>query len=163
MFGRRLHNAFKHAISDGDGRTDDEWLYVEKPVFAHNICSMYLTGCLAFLEDKYGERPWNEPANGQPDLAAFIENLPEHPKANLSKVTKDTLDALVCIRNAVVHNENDLSENRDTESVKKVTDASLPGVTLQGSMVTLLSENTTDFMEFVRKSFVAVSMYYGDS
>ncbi len=57
MFARRLHYALRHAIEDGDGRTDDEWGNVERPLFEHYSCSMYLSGVLSYLEDKYGLRP----------------------------------------------------------------------------------------------------------
>ncbi len=35
MFGRRLHNALKNAIEDGDGKTDETWVKEERPLFEH--------------------------------------------------------------------------------------------------------------------------------
>ena len=46
MFGRKIHYALRHAIEDGDGRTDDKWLQVERPLFEHGMCSMYLLAWL---------------------------------------------------------------------------------------------------------------------
>ena len=63
MYARRLHDALKHSIEDGDGRKDKEWLEIERPWFEHYACAMYLSGTLSFLEGKYGS------------TASSIENL----------------------------------------------------------------------------------------
>lgn len=55
QFARRIHNALTHAIRDGDGRTDDKWLLIEKPRFAHHASAIYLNGALGYA---YGSRAW---------------------------------------------------------------------------------------------------------
>lgn len=164
VFARRLHYGLRRAIEDGDGRVDSEWVHVERPHFEHYTCGMYLIGSLAYLEGKYGETSWTRPSSMYADIDDFIANLsdPIRRKFRSFGVSRAGLDALVCIRNAITHNENDLSGNRDRSSVHKVRNASIVGVTLNGSVVTLSSNRTADFMEYVRKSFVAVSMYHGD-
>jgi len=162
MYARRLHNALRHAIEDGDGRTDDHWINVERPIFEHYACSMYLSGVLSYLEDKYGVRPWNEPGHSHVSFEDYIANSGVKSFKALG-LSSAILDALVCIRNAVIHNGGDLSKNKDTKSLKKVTSANLPNISLNGSVVTLHSTSyQTDFMEFVRQSFLAVCMYHGD-
>lgn len=163
IFGRRLHNALRHAIEDGDGRSDSEWMLKERPLFEHYSCAMYLTGCLAYLEGKYGKNPWAVSKVTHTDFNEFIHQLSvKKPKFKQMKVSEEGLEALVCIRNAIVHNRGDLSLNRETGSLEKVQAASIQSVSLKGPLVTLISNRSMDFMEFVRMSFLAVSMYHGD-
>ncbi len=68
------------------------------------------------------------------------------------------MDALVCIRNAVTHNDGDLSKNRDKKSASIVTAANLPGVTLDGTVVKL----DAPFLDFVRVGTLAVRNYHGE-
>lgn len=74
-FGRRLHGALRHGIEDGDGRTDDEWVNVERLLFEHHSCGMYLAGCLAYPESKYGLHPWNIENASDETFDAFINSL----------------------------------------------------------------------------------------
>ena len=153
VLARRLHNAFRHAVSDGDGRTDATWVESEKPLFDHYACGWYLAGTLAFLEGRYGKAAW------MGTLDSFVAGRPAGQRDNYAKakVSEATCDALVCIRNAVFHNDGDLAKNLDTASVAKVTAAALPGVELTGTVVRLSSEGPSDFMNTVRLCFVAVS------
>lgn len=164
IFGRRIHNALRHAIEDGDGRKDDKWINDERPLFEHSLCGLYLAGCLSFLEGKYGVRSWSNATAAGSSLDSFIRNLPDHSKNEFVKfgVSEAGLDALICIRNAFTHNDNDLSKNTDNTCLSKVSSISIPGVTINGTLIKLSSNEKVDFMEHVRMSVVAVSMYYGD-
>ncbi len=161
MLARRIHNALRRAIEDGDGRSDDEWLKKEKPRFAHNVSAMYLISCLAYMEGLYGDSAWSKPGKSATDFDQFIKS---HPKDNFRKagVSSALLEALVCVRNAVVHNGADIAENRDRTCVAKVKGAKLAGVSLSGSIITLESTSSVDFMCQVRLSLVAVAQYHGD-
>ena len=157
VLGRRLHDALRHAVSDGGGRTGAEWLQSEKPLFDHYACGWYLAGTLAFLEGRYGENAWSGA------LDSFVAAQSDDHQANYAKakVTEATCDALVCIRNAIIHNDGDLAMNRDPDSLAKVTAAALPGVHFAGTVVKLSSEPPADFMNTVRLCFVAVSGLHG--
>jgi DNA-directed RNA polymerase subunit H (RpoH/RPB5) len=124
---------------------------------------MYLAGTLSFLEGKYGVSPWK----GSPAvtcLDSFLAKPGDKRCAYLRQagVSERGLEALVCIRNAVVHNDSNLSKNKDKKALAKVSAAALPGVSLSSAVVRLVSTQRGDFMEYVRKSFVAVSMQHGD-
>ena len=162
MFGRRFHNLFMSAINHGIGADEIKWQQ-ELPLFNHYACVMYLSGCLAYLESTYGRCAWKNSQNGV-DFDTFTINNPAPPKTSFSNrnISKSSLDALVCIRNAVIHNNNDLSQNNDTASLAKVTAASIDGVSLNGSIVTLSSTQQEDFMNHVRLCLVAVAQFYGD-
>ena len=163
MFGRRFHNLFRNNIENGDGR-DEETLKKERPVFEHYACGMFLSGCLSYLENTYGQSPWRNNQNSKVDFDTFLLHLPEKQKRNFAKqgVSESGMEALVCIRNAFIHNNSDLNQNRDTNSLSKITSENLPGVTMHKGVVTLGSSNTEDFMEYVRLSLVAVAIFYGD-
>lgn len=162
MYARRLHDALKHAIETGDGRTDDRWLNIERPIFEHYCCTMYLAGALAYLEDKYGDRPWNKPGANCGTFNDYISNSGTRSFQN-ANLSSSKLDALVCIRNAVIHNGGDLARNRDRNALQKVTSESIPNASLNGTIITLHSTNyPDDFMAFVRQAFLAVCMYHGD-
>ena len=156
--GRRLHDALRHAVEDPENYHSGK---VTKDDFAHYACSMYLAGTLAFLEGKYGTQPW-QASDAAPNLDAFLAEPGNKRKEGLrnARVSETGLKALVCIRNAVVHNDGDLSKNRDETSIVTVSTASIPGVSVSGSVVRLVSCHHVDFMEYVRKSFVAVSMQH---
>lgn len=98
------------------------------------------------------------------DLDTFLINRPEPAKTNFAKggICKAGIEALICIRNAVIHNNNDLSKNKATASLSKVSAAAIPGVVLNGSIVKLVSNRSVDFMSYVRLSFVAVAQFHGD-
>lgn len=161
MFGRRFHNMFRSTIENGDGSEASKWVK-ERPVFEHYACGMYLAGCFSYLESTYGKSPWK---NGTPNtFDQFISNKPENQRNNFMKsgICENGIAALVCIRNAFVHNNCDLSKNTDKNSLDKVTAENIPGVTLNGSKFLLSSNRTEDFMEFVRLSLVAVAQFNGD-
>jgi hypothetical protein len=153
VLARRLHNAFRHAVTDGDGRTDDAWIKSERPLFDHYACGMYLAGTLAFIEGRYGKSAWK----GQ--LDKFVASKPDRQKKNYqnARVSEATCEALVCIRNAVTHNDADLSRNDDKSCLSTVRAAAVPGVSVAGSTVFLSSEPPEDFMNTVRLVFVAIS------
>ena len=158
--GRRLHNALRHAVEDPDNYGSNS---VIREDFEHYACSMYLAGTLAFLEGKYGKRPWE----GKGSIRRLDEFLADRTDTRTERlqiygISEAGLQALVCIRNAIVHNNGDLSKNDDKTSLSKVSNASILGVALSRSSVQLLSSYSTDFMEYVRKSFVAVSIQHGD-
>jgi hypothetical protein len=162
MYARRLHNALRDAIEDGDGRTDEHWLEVEKPIFAHYSCLMYLAGVMSYLENKYGTKPWQSAGKAFELFDEYLANcqIKSFQKWSISSVK---LEALVCIRNAVIHNGGDLTKNLDKKSLEKVLNADIPNISIEEGVVTLHSPNhQDDFMEFVRQCFLAVCMYYGD-
>ena len=162
IFGRALHNALRHSIEDGDGRKDEEWISNLKPHFEHYSCVMYLSGFIAYLEDKYCVRPWEKPGNKYSDFDDYIANC-KIKSFNTIGVSKDLLDALVCIRNAVIHNGGDLSKNRDKNSYSKVISQKIPNISLKGPVIKLHSSDySNDFMEIVRQCCLAVAMYNGD-
>lgn len=162
MYARRLHNAFRDIIEDGDGRTDNQWLKVERPIFEHYTCSMYLSGVISYLEDKYGKRPWSINGAHNTTFEHYITNSGVK-SFQVRELNCQKLEALVCIRNAVVHNGGDLSKNHDQNSLNKVTTACIPYISIDDSKVTLHSTSQqADFMDFVRQCFLAVCMYHGD-
>ncbi len=160
MFGRRIHEALRHYAKDGGGRKPEQWAK-ERPHFEHAACGIFLVGSLSYLEGKYGvkPKPWNRPGVRATDFDSFVQE-----NANFTKyhISKNGLDALVCIRNAITHNDSDLAKNSDRNSQAKVTDAKMVGIILNGSIVRLISNDTEDFMEYVRKAYVAVAQYHGD-
>jgi hypothetical protein len=162
MYARRLHNVLRHAIEDGDGRTDDHWLEVEKPIFAHYSCLMYLAGVMSYLEDKYDTRPWQNSGKDFEEFKDYIANCGIDSFQRLA-ISSSKLEALVCIRNAVIHNSGDLTKNLDKKSHEKVLEADIPHITIAEGVVTLRSPSyQVEFMEFVRQCFLAVCMYHGD-
>ena len=156
MLGRRIPEALTNFAHGGGGRPPEQWAE-ERPHFEHAACGIFLAGTLSYLEGKYGDepKPWNRPGVRGTDFDAFVQN-----NANFAKfhISKNGLDALVCIRNAVTHNDSNLAQNKDPNSLAKVNSASISGVTLNGSIVRL----TLHFMEYVRKAYVAVAQYHGD-
>lgn len=161
MHVRRIPGLIENAIRNGpDGSLDDKFKN-EHPIFTNTIVGFYLAGSLAYLEGEDGSYSWNTVSPSHADFDAFTDLTPT-PRSRSFKtkgVSKLNLDALACIRNAVIHHDGDLSLNRDTNSLAKVRTANLPGVLLNGSVVTLGEE----FLEFVRISIYAVRMYYGES
>lgn len=158
--GRRLHAALTHAIGDPETYAGGR---VTREDFEHYCSAMYLAATLAFVEGKHGKKAWR-PSASRVGLDAFLALRDDKRKLTLldAGVSEAGFDALVCIRNAVTHNNADLARNSDALCMQKVLDARLPGVQIVGSTVALRSSPTEDFMEFVRKSFVALSMLYGD-
>lgn len=95
---------------------------------------MYLSGVLAYLEDKYGQRPWNIAGSSYDDFDDYISNsnINSFKKTNVSK---NLLNALVAIRNAVIHNGGDPSKNRVANSYDIVFAENIPNLSFNGTIV----------------------------
>ncbi len=157
---RRISNLIERAIRDGpDGSLEGKFAD-EHPIFVHTILGFYLAGNLGYLESEDGSYSWNRNGTTENDFDVFASNFPAHPKDSFASknISKNNLKALSHIRNAVIHNNGDLSLNHSANSLSEVQNANLPGVILNGSVVTLESE----FLEFVRLSTLAVRFYHGD-
>jgi len=157
---RRISSLFENAMRNGpDGTLEGKFRH-EHPTFINHSVGFYLIGCLAYLEGEDGMYSWNRPSLANSDFDAFANSYPPPPKESFSSIgiTKANLDALACIRNAVAHNNGDLAENKDINSLAKVNVANLSGVTLNGSVVTLKEE----LLGYVRLSTLAVRNYHGD-
>lgn len=163
VHARRLHNALRRAIEDGDA-PPETWLSVERPLFEHFASGMYLAGVLAFLEGQYGKNPLRPRSPHGRTFDEFLLHMPERQARTFADagISKIGIEALVCIRNALTHNDSDLGRNSDKSSLAKVVAACIPGVSVNGTLVTLSSTRTVDFMEYVRKSLVAIAMFHGD-
>ena len=157
---RRISCVISQAITQGPEGTLDGKFQAEHPTFVHYILAFYLAGCLAYAEGEDGPYSWNRPSQGYSDFDAFASANPPPPHKCFAScgITTSALNALACIRNAVVHNDGDLGRNRDSSCVDMVVAANIPGVALSGSNVTLEAE----FLEFVRVASLAVRMYYGE-
>lgn len=132
----------------------------EHPTFVHHACGFYLAGSLAYLEGEDGAHSWNKPGAQFSDLDAFLNANPPPPKESYATrgFTKSRMNALAELRNAIVHNDGDLSKNKNSNSLTMVTSANFPGVSLNGSVVTL----DAPFLEFVRVAAYSVRNYHGD-
>lgn len=157
---RRLSDLLGKAFREGPDGTLEGKFAQEHPVFIHHSCSFYLAGCLAFLESEDGAYSWNVSGTNHADFDVFSSSYPAAPKESFSSrgISKNNLNALAEIRNAVIHNNGDLSRNRNQNSLALVTNANLPGVSISGREVTLNEE----FLEFVRVSTLAVRNYHGE-
>jgi hypothetical protein len=115
---------------------------------------------LANLEGEDGAYSWTKQGAQSPDFDAFVATYPAPPKQSYASrsINKATLNALAQVRNAVVHNGDDLSKKKNPQSLAMVTAANLPGVSLQRSFVTL----DVPFLEFVRGATLAVRNYHGE-
>jgi len=157
---RRLSCLLDKAFHNGpDGMLEGDFA-LEKPVFIHHSCAFYLAGCLAFLEGEDGAYSWNDAGRNTTDFDTFVTIYPPSPKDcySLRRINKASMNALAEVRNAVVHNNSDLSKNRNTQSIALVTAANLPGVIVSGSVVTL----EAPFLEFIRVATLAVRNYHGE-
>lgn len=74
IHARRLHNALRHAVENMD--VAPEKLAIERPLFEHFASGIYLAGCLAFLEGKYGTKPWLPKLPQQVPFDQFLQQLP---------------------------------------------------------------------------------------
>jgi hypothetical protein len=162
IHARRLHNALRHAIENMD--VSPEKLSTERPLFEHFASGMYLAGCLAFLEGKYGAQPWLHPSLQHQTFDQFLQQLPQKQADVFSTagVSQNGIEALVCIRNALTHNAGDIARNKDRSCLAKVNAVLIPGVVVTGSEIILTSSVNLDFMEYVRKCMIAISMFHGD-
>ena len=160
IFGRRIHYGLRSAIEDGDGRTDMKRISEERPELEHYYCSIYLIGCLAFLEGEFGSLSWKGKGKNHDDFDFFITSSNIQSFSEY-KICKSGLEALICIRNSITHNKNNVSLNFDSNCIHKINDAGIIGVIVKENIVSLISNDNIDFMEYVRLSFIAVSMYHG--
>lgn len=160
ILGRAMHNALRKAIDEEDW--PHERISEIRPFFEHYSCVMYLSGTLTYLEDKYGTRPWNKTGSDFKNFDDYVYSC-KIKSFKIKGVSTGLLEALVCIRNAVIHNGSDLSKNRDTDSYAKVLEQNIPNITLNGTIVKLNSSDySNDFMETIRQCYLAVAMYHGD-
>ena len=157
---RRISGMFEHAFRHGPDGTLEGKHGLEHPIFIHHSVGFYLIGCFAYLEGEDGTCSWKQPSQTNSDFDTFAASNPPPPKQSFSSrgITKDALNALVCIRNAIAHNDGDLAKNKDKKSLSKVRAANLPGVVINGSTVTLEQE----LLSYVRISALAVRQYHGD-
>ena len=157
---RRVSGLFESAIRNGPDGSLEGKFKEEHPTFIHHSVGFYLIGSLAYLEGEDGSYSWNRESNSQSNFDGFANDNPSPPKESFSSrgITKANLDALACVRNAIAHNNGDLSKNNDKKCVSKVSNANLPGVILDGSFVTLEKE----LLEYIRVSTIAVRNYHGE-
>ena len=162
---RRVSGLLEKAIREGPDGTLEGKFAAEHPAFIHYTSAMYLAACLAFLEGREGSYSWRDASTSHPDFDTFAAASPpskeKHPKESFQDrgVTVNALEALACVRNAVVHNDGDLAKNTKADCLAMVQAAKLPGAALNGTEVVL--EN--GFLGFVRLATLAVRMYHGES
>ncbi len=161
---RRISGVLDHAIRNGPDGTLDGKFASEHPSFVHHACAFYLIGCLAYLESESGKYSWDTPSQSHQDFDSFVAQYPATPKPAFGPggINSKSMQALADIRNAVAHLGGDLSKldrvKKKVDVVAQVRTASLPGVQLAGSVVTL--EHA--FLEFTRLSALAVRTYHGE-
>ncbi len=162
---RRLSTALRNAINNGpdgeikqgDQSTVPEWM----PDFIHYATGLYLAGAFAYLEGEDDSYSWDKPGSAYSNFTTFAnENGPTKGGTYASrKISWTNLQVLAQVRNAVVHHDGDLKDNRNKKSFARVAAADLPGVSLNGTVITL----QTEFLEYVRLCTYAVRQYHGDS
>lgn len=115
---------------------------------------------MAYLEGEDGAYSWNKVGAQGTDFDTFVATYPAPPKRSYASrgINKATMNALAQVRNAAVHNGDDLAKNSNLQSLAMVTAASFPGVSLQGSVITL----EAPFLDFVRVATLAVRNYHGE-
>ena len=157
---RRISYIIEKAILFGPDGTLEGKFKEEHPAFIHYSSTFYLIGVLAYLAGENGEKSWDKPGKSYKDFDEFASKTQINTNETfLSKgVSSSSLNALVCIRNAVAHNGGDLSKNIDKKSYDKVLTAKLPGVTLSSTNIEIGKE----FLEFVRVSALSVRVYHGE-
>lgn len=160
---RRLSRLFENAFRNGpDGALKGKFAE-EHPTFIHHSCAFYLAGCLAYLEGEDGSYSWEIPSENHSDFDSFVSTHPSHPTRTKESfesrgINKASMNALACIRNAVVHHGGDIAKNRNTNSFTIIQAANIPGVNLAGPLVEL----DAPFLGFVRLATLAVRNYHGD-
>jgi hypothetical protein len=154
---RRISDLFDSAIRNGPDGSLEGKFKTEHPQFTHYLLSFYLIGSLAYLTGADGEKSWNK--NGQ-DFDKYAQECPKTQTESFytKGVSKKNLDALAQLRNSLVHNDGDLSKNRETNSLAMVLSAKFPGVLLDGTKVKL----EQPFLEYVRLSVLAVKGFLGE-
>jgi hypothetical protein len=92
----------------------------------------YLSGVIAYLEDKYGLKPWQ---SGGKDYETFDEYIEKCGVKSFQiwALSSSKIEALVCIRDATTHNGGDLAKSRDEEILGKVQSADIPNINLNVS------------------------------
>ena len=148
---RRLSGLFEGAFRNGPDGTLEAKFAKEHPAFIHHSCAFYLAGCLAYLEGGDGSYSWNTPSVNHSDFDSFVSAHPSHATRTRKSfesrgINKVPMNALACIRNAVVHHAGDLAENRNTSSFAIAQAANIHGVNLTGTVVDL----EAPFLGFVR-------------
>jgi hypothetical protein len=161
---RRISNLIESAIQSGPEGTLEGKFAAEQPMFVHYACAFYLIGCLAYLEGEDGKESWKIPFGCYPDFDSFAVAYPAAPRPSFKSqgIHLESLQALVNIRNAVVHHDGDLAKldrAKKADVVAEVQKGNVPGLSLNGTVVSLESS----FLDFVRKATLAVRNYRGES
>ncbi len=156
----RISTVFRNAILNGPDGSLEGKFKDEHPHYINHSLGFYIMGCLAYLTSEGGEYSWKKSSPTFESFDEFAQSFPEPPRSCYLErgISEVTLDALACIRNAVAHNSCDLAANNDKESLEKVASANIPGVILDGSIVTL----EEPLLDFVRQATYAVRKYHGD-
>ena len=132
---------------------------VEHPSFVHHALGFYLLGSLAFSEGENGAYSWRNPSRKYGNFKSFAASYPLGKNNYMNRgISVSSLDALAEVRNAIAHNDGDLSQNRNAGALRIVQEAALPGVTILGTSLSL----THPFLEHVRVSTLAVRQYQDD-
>jgi len=157
---RRISYIIEKAIRNGPDGTLEGNFKEEHPAFIHYSSSFYLIGVLAYLAGEDGEKSWNKPGENYNTFDEFASKTRyKTGETFLSKgISSSSLNALVCIRNAVAHNGGDLSKNKDKNSYDMVLKAKLPGIKLSSTNIEIGKE----FLEFVRVNALSVRAYHGE-
>ena len=157
----RISTVFANAIAHGPDGSLEGKFKDEHPHYINHSLGFYIMGCLAYLTSEEGEYSWKKKSSTYNSFDEFARSFPEAPRECYFErgITESSLDAIACIRNSVAHNNCDLAENKDRKSLEKVTEANLPGVILDGSIVTL----EEPILGFVRQATYAVRRYHGDA
>ena len=119
---RRLSTALRNAINNGpdgeikqgDQSTVPEWM----PDFIHYATGLYLAGAFAYLEGDDHSYSWDKPGSAYSNFTTFAnENGPTKGGTYASrKISWTNLQVLAQVRNAVVHHDGDLKDNRNKKS-----------------------------------------------
>ncbi len=157
---RRISTLFSNAIMNGPDGTLEGKYAEEHPLFIHYACSLYLIGTIAYLAGEDGAYSWKKSSDIHQDFDQFAAEHPTGKKWTFGSrgITRFNLDALAQLRNAVAHHDGDLSENNNKSSLEMVTQASIPGVCLRGSIARL----EHPILEHTRITALAVRCYFGD-
>lgn len=166
-FARRLSNYLTNTdyLSDGLATTEPErWREKDLPIMSQAVSIMYLAYCLSILEIKFGKNCWNK-KNSQSQK--FDEYLKTVDYKNRKKIMERNLsqalgDILICIRNAVIHNDGDLGLNCDKKCFEKVQKAEIRSVVINGSKVSFEPKYYKEFIETVRLFSIFAHYFYSN-
>ena len=156
---RRLSYVLEKTFRDGPDGTLEGKYAAEQSLYVHYACGFYLAGILAYLEGEDGSYSWNQQSPTQGDFDAFATANPTGGTFASRGITRSNLDALAQLRNAIVHHDGDLAQNRNQNSLAMVQAANFPGVVLNGTVAKL----EEPFLDYVRISALAVRNYFGDA